>query len=191
MAQSRTPSKAHAKRRRIARSPRYRHLRDDDNLIRISGAGLRDDFEGRYQDVSETGLRFRARRPQALRVGDIVEVAMSAPGMHGPGSGNGLHVRAEIMRADGDQDFSVRFSALSGENQKRLTAGLRAGFERAALEPVVLGLKRIASFLRERAVVLFLLAAAVALAWVAMTWITAPRGNYRPDKTVPWGDRTF
>ena len=178
------------KRRMIDRSPRYHHLREDDNLVHVlwSRQGA---FEGRYQDLSRTGLRFRARHPEGLREDDEIEIAIPAPGIHEPGHPGEIKARGVIVRIMGDQDYSVRFVQMPDESQALLRDSLRAGFKRAAHEAFVRPFRVVLEFLVDRGIVLLILAFAIAIAWAGMKWIMAPHGNYRPDTTIPWGDRTF
>lgn len=185
------PQKNAAKRKWLNRSPRYRHLREDDNLVRVRAGSLSEPFEGRYRDISMTGLYLVARRPQeSLKVGDIVEVSIPAPGTT-PEDPKLIVARARIVRSDGEREFSLRFEVMADDVRKLLEQSLAIGFERARIAPFVEAAENTKSFFKSRLGMLIALVVTAILGWAILTWITAPRGNYDPERGTPWGQRRF
>jgi hypothetical protein len=161
-------------------------MTDDDNLVRVRLSSNMGEFEGRYQDLSETGVRLRARRPTGLCEGDAVEVAIPAPGRKEPIQG-----RALVVRQDGDRELALRFEDLRADQKRLLVESLEQGFARARLARIRAPFAGIFGFMAERWTMIVAVAVALALAYAAMSWIVAPRGNYRSDTTIPWATRTF
>lgn len=185
------PQKKSAKRKWLNRSPRYRHLREDDNLVSVRAGAFREPFEGRYRDISMTGLYLVARRPQeSLKVGHVVEVSIPAPGATSSDPRT-IVARARIVRTDGEREFSLRFEVMSDDVRRLLEQSLANGFERARVAPFVDAVESAKSFFKSRVGMLIALVVTAILGWAILTWITAPRGNYNPERGTPWGQRRF
>lgn len=168
------------------RKPRYAHGRDDDNLVRLRRHSRAEFLEARYADISETGMRFRVRKPVELREGDLIEVSVPMPGRAEPFAG-----RARVVRFDGDREYAARFDGLQDDVRRALSASLAEAFDRARLDSFLKPFHLVARFLRDRWLMLIGVVVAVALAFGAISWLLEPRGNYSPDKPIPWMSRTF
>lgn len=167
------------------RSQRYYHQRDDDNLIELLVD--RDDvvrMEGRYHNISQTGMKFSSRRPIGLKVGDTCQVLVPVPQLTSK-----ISSRARIVRKESDQDFAVEFIGLAESAKEMLLRGIEIGLHRAKYKWLRDSTIVVREFIKERWTMLLMLATTVLLTGVSMYFLTLPIGNYSPAKTTPWGTR--
>ncbi len=107
------------------RSFRYTRGALDSNWVEfkmVNGTSLRDSLEdsiheGRYLDISRTGMRFLTRRSNSASVGDQLRVVFTPPG-----STKSVTVLAEVVRKTGKFDFAVRFTRVPEREQKLMDA---------------------------------------------------------------------